>query len=509
MKHLLTEATNSTKKITGLNPSRSADLRELCKTAKGFKTYIRALSEGLSEKSAREFGLLAENTRMAILENSMFGTNPYETLAVPILRRFYPRLIAKDLVNTTPMDKPEVIRGFLRAYFGSSVDAAAGNYPYQFPYIAPGTRISASSDGSGTALTDISRGPSAGINAEAVTGHEEWTVDLLTLLGTTSAKSHIERDFTILGVGEDTTNILEDLTTPVMADVDGNFSFSVTYGSGATDTITGNVDYLNGILNWRSVEDNTHTLRFRCHASLEENQINAKTQFTVDKIPLRAILRQISGEWTIPFEQDMKALYSLDAQGELVGFIGEQIALEIDREIIDDLLQSNYTFNSAATHQATFDKNPDVSYTWGRKMWYENILPTMNDLSAQVYNSSLMGRANTVACNPMDAAIFESLNDFRYDGSSADGGDVGYQSASIQGGSWKILVSNVVPQGKMIITYKSDEDQRAVYFYAPYVPAILTPFPLGPKPSLTVMTRYARKCVRPEAITVLNITDTA
>jgi len=142
-------------------------------------------------------------------------------------------------------------------------------------------------------------------------------------------------------------------------------------------------------------------------------------------------------------------------------------------------------------------------------MWYENILPVLNELSAQVYNSCLMGAANTLACNPLDSAVFESLNTFEYNGNSVDGGDLGYRSATVAGGKWKILVSSIVPQGKVITKYRSTDITRSAFVYAPYVPAILSPYPLGPVPSLTIMSRYASKVIRNQALAVLNIIDTA
>ena len=141
-------------------------------------------------------------------------------------------------------------------------------------------------------------------------------------------------------------------------------------------------------------------------------------------------------------------------------------------------------------------------------MWYENIIPTLNNLSAQVYNSCLMGAANTLACNPLDAAVFESLDTFQYNGNSTEGGEMGYASATVSGGKWKILVSSIVPSGKVVVKYRSPDPMRACCIYAPYVPALLMPYPLGAIPSLTIMSRYATKMLRPEALAVLNITDT-
>jgi hypothetical protein len=505
--NVLQEAYARTTRATGVNPLYPTHFRKMMKDRRSWNVFVDSLTEGLEADQSNDFRLLAENTRVGLLENSMFGLNPYETLTLPVLRRFYPKLIARDLVNVMPIDKPEVIKGFMRAYFGRYNDVdAQGNqlYPYQFPYVAPGDRKTVVG-ASGQDLVDISRGPSIGINA---TGDAtNFTVDILgDVLGLQRSESHLEKDFKVLAVSQDGTSYTQ-LPEPIVADVDGNFSFDVNFDGTATDTVLGRVNFLDGVLDWQSVGGDVKGLSYSAVASLEENQINPMVKYTIDKIRFQTVLRQISAEWTIPLEQDAKALYDVNIQSELVNIIGEQIAAEIDREIIDALIAGNAAFNDISTHTATFNKNPEPGYTWGRKQWYENIIPTLTELSAQVYNDSLMDSANTIACNPLDAAIFESLNDFAYDGNSVAGGETGYRSATVQGGKWKILVSSIVPAGKMILKYRSNEAQRATYVYSPYVPALLTPYPLGAIPTLTVMTRYASKLIRPEALAVLNVVD--
>ena len=227
----------------------------------------------------------------------------------------------------------------------------------------------------------------------------------------------------------------------------------------------------------------------------------------MEKIQLRVRDRQITGEWTVQMEQDARQLFDLDIQSELVNVVGEQIAIDIDSEIITALINANTTSNPAS-HSRTFDKNPDSTFLLGRKAWYENILDDLNTLSAQVYNSSYLGSANTLACNPLDAAIFQSLNSYEYVGGSVDGGSLNYR-ATVGNGAWNVLVSSVVPSGKIIVKYRSNDRSRSVYCYAPYVPALLHPYPLGAIPSMTILSRYATAMVRPEGIAVLTITDSA
>jgi hypothetical protein len=118
-----------------------------------------------------------------------------------------------------------------------------------------------------------------------------------------------------------------------------------------------------------------------------------------------------------------------------------------------------------------------------------------------------MGAANTIACSPQDGVIFSSLPGYDYLGDIAVGGELGYRSATVSRGKWKVLESAVVTPGKMLVKYRSDDLARAAFIFAPYVPALLMPYPLGNNPSLTVMSRYGTESIRPRAISVLNIND--
>jgi hypothetical protein len=481
MKNLLIESYRTTKKMTGIDPSKPGNLKQILVDDHAFAVYAKSLMEGLKPEIQKGFLQLAQNTRKTLLENSMYQLNPYETLALPLLRVFYPKTIAKELVTVIPMDKPEIIRGFVRATFKKEFDANQ--------YAAP-------------SLTDISSGPKVGVPV-ASSAPCPGSTNILATLGLASDAAHIEKTFKIVGVF-DGTGVAEVEITPT---VDGEFSASVTTVGGYSDIITGRINYFTGVFDIASVQNRVTSVRYQATVSLEENTINPTVKFSIDKLRLYAKDRQISTEWTIQMEQDIKALFNVDVQAELVSVIGQQIVLDIDREIVNSLIYACERL-AGPTHQDTFYTLPPVTFTWGPKMWYENVLPKLNKLSAVVYTDTNMAAANTLACNPLDATIFESLQEFRYTGKSDVDGDVGYESATVANGKWKVLVSSVVPKGKILTMYRPTEEIRAVYIFAPYVPAVLSPYPLGPIPSLTVLSRYGTQLIRPQGISVLNISDT-
>ena len=492
-REILTESYKTTKRVSGFDPRNPRGFREILADPQTWRVYVQGLSEGLSAGEGHDFKMLADTTRQSLMENSMFQLNPYETLTVPILRNFYPRLIAKELVNVMPIDKPDVIKGFIKATFKRAIDSVYGN---QFPSVS----------------TDISRGPTVGISGVITkTVAQAKDLDLLAEIsvggsGLTSAEAHIEKNVKITQVYDSTGWLTVDITPTV----DGTFSEAIEMTDSSVDVLSGHIDYLTGHIYISTTGCGAAhfiaQVRIEATASLEENMINPYVKFEIDKIRMTVIDRRISAEWSINIEQDVKALFDLQLQAELVNIIGEQIAVDIDREIINALLSANTAMNPA-THKETFNLYPPTAFAWGRKYWAENVLVKLTKLSAQVYNSCLMGAANTIACNPIDATVFEMLNSFEYAGGAVDGGDVGYKSATVAGGKWKILVSSIVPQGRAIVKYRSADIARAAFVYAPYVPALLTPYPIGENPSLTIMSRYATKVIRNNALGELAFTD--
>ncbi len=485
MKELLQEVYATTKKLSGIDPSKPGNLKAVLVDDAAFDAYVTGLAESIENKKDRTaFCQLAENTRINLLENSMFQINPYETLTLPILRVFYPKLVAKEAVTVSPMDKPETIKAFIKAQFRTS-----NQTPGTDSYNAPVTGA------------DVSQGAAVGTPIAASMAVPSSGYDVLAVISLDSSQAHLERDFQITGVSVDGTAWTDVSIVPA---VEGHFSSSVSIG-GAADVVSGKVDYLNGLVDISSTTGTVLFARYQVTTSLEENRINPSVTLNVDKIRLYARDRQISANWTINMEQDMRALFDVSMQAEIVNILGQQIALDIDREIIQSLITANDRLNDA-THKKTFGRLPPAAYTWGTKYWHENIIVPLNELSGQIYTDTNIEAGNTILANPLDVAILEDLQTFNYTGTSSVDGDLGYRSATVAGGKWKVLTSAVVPQGKMLMVYKPVEELKAVYFYSPYVPAVLHPYPLGYTPSLTILSRYATALVRSAGIATLEIT---
>lgn len=484
---MLLEAYTATRKDTGgIDPSKpGAQFKEILLNEKHFQNYVKRLSNGLKDQDMKGFKQLCENTRVALCENSMFSSVPaYETLALPLLRVFYPRTIARELVTVIPMDKPEMIRAFLTVTFKRYGDATS--------YTGP-------------SATDISRGPDVTVPITSMVAVGE--TNILTLAGLTSDLAHIEKNFVITSVTfHPATGTIENREVNISPTVNGNLNGTITHSGGETDTLSGIINFHTGILQLSSVSGKITHVGFTAYVSMEENTINPRANLSLNNLRIVSKDRTISSEWSLQAEQDLRALFQADIQAEIVSTIGQQIVLDVDREIVQSLLTANSKLNNA-NHTKTFDRTPPSNFTFGQKQWFENITVKLNEVSAAIYNDTNMAAGNVVACNPLDAAIFESLNTYRYTGTSDTDGTSGYESATVANGKWKILISNVVPQGKILTVYKPTEEMKAVYIFSPYVPAVLTPYPLGNKPSLSVLSRYGTQLIRPAGIGVVNVVE--
>ena len=483
MKELLTECYKAVKKASGIDPSKPGNVRLIAQDDNAWNKYVGTLAESIENVADRStFKVLAENTRTNLLEAavSQFAANPYESLTLPLLRVFYPKLVAKEIVTVSPMDKPETVKSFIKASF------APANSNTYYPAPAMGT--------------DISGGPSIGTPVIATLAVPSANFDVLHVISLTSEMAHLERDFVVTAVSADGTAWTNLTITPA---VEGHFSGSVSIGS-SDDVISGFVNYKDGTVSISSATALVNFVKYQVTCSLEQNRINPRIDISVEKIRLYAKDRQIQANWTINAEQDMRSLFDISMQAEIVNYLSQQIALDIDREIVNNLITANLRLNPA-NHQDTFTRTPPLSYPWGIKYWHENITVPLNTLSAAIYKDTNMNSGNVLLCNPMDAAILEDMQTFNYTGSASVNGDMGYRSASVQGGKWKVLTSAVVPEGTILVAFKGPDELQACYFYSPYVPLVLHPFPMTYTPSLTILSRYATAMVRNLGFATLSI----
>ena len=154
-------------------------------------------------------------------------------------------------------------------------------------------------------------------------------------------------------------------------------------------------------------------------------------EIQVDSISVTAQTKKLKAKWSPELGQDLNAYHNLDAEVELTSILSEQIALEIDREILHDLIAGG----TAATYYWSRSPGLFVNKTTGAELgaasaapdftgtvseWYETLIETINDVSAQIHRKTLRGGANFIVCSPEVANILEFTSGFRANVSHAD-----------------------------------------------------------------------------------------
>lgn len=488
-KTVLTEAYAATAQITKIHPNRPGNtFKALVGDPRSFKVYTEALSEGLNAEDKKIFNVLAENTRVSILENSTYGMTPYDTLSVPVLRVFWPKTISKELVTVVPMDKPEVIRPFLRVAFAKYGDKTT--------YTAPSmTDVSSVKGGTGVPATTLVTSGTA--------------INLLTQMGLDAKTAHIERTARIVGIAQGTNAV----TTDVISTINGTNGAFITEAVLGTTTVrvTGTINFLDGTVNLMALNATTGaaitnvTFKVAYTISLEENTINPQATMNIQNIRIVAKDREISANWSIQMQQDVKALYDVNVQSELTTMLGDQIALDIDRENINTLAYTAKTL-SGAQHTAVWSKTPTPNFAFGPAQWYQSsLMPVITQVANQIYADTNIGTGNVLAVHPCDAAVLQCFQDYHFTGTGSEDGEIAQRTYSVAGGAYKVLVSTVVPQGQMLVALKDAQETKMCYVFAPYVPAVISPFPMGNKPTMTLLSRYGSSLIRPEGFGLVQI----
>ena len=245
---------------------------------------------------------------------------------------------------------------------------------------------------------------------------------------------------------------------------------------------------------------------------LENNTQIPEIDIKVDSVAVTAITKKLKAKWTPELGQDLNAYHNLDAEVELTQILSEQIALEIDREILEDLVQGATTLRYWSRAPGRFlnretgvevgadTVTPD--FTGNVSEWYETLIETINEVSANIHRKTLRGAANFVVCSPEVANILEFTAGFRANVTvDSDRGDAGSVKVGSLSKKFDIYVDPYFPRGLVLVGRRGGSFLESGYVYAPYVPLQTTPTIFGVEdfvPRKGVMTRYAKKMVRPD-----------
>ena len=242
----------------------------------------------------------------------------------------------------------------------------------------------------------------------------------------------------------------------------------------------------------------TFTSAWAEYASLELETEMGEVSFRLDEVVVSVEERKLRATWSPELAQDVSAFHNIDAEAELTAMLSEQVAAEIDREILRDI-------RKAAAWQLRWDYNgwrkaATSANPYTQKEWNQTLITRLNQVSAQIHKSTLRGGANFIVVSSEISAIFDDLEYFHVSDANPeqDQYNMGIERIGSLSGRYQVYRDPYAPAYSVIIGHKGKSLLDTGYIYAPYVPLQLTPTMYNPfnfAPVKGIMTRYAKKVV--------------
>jgi hypothetical protein len=280
--------------------------------------------------------------------------------------------------------------------------------------------------------------------------------------------------------------------------VTGEITGSVVYHKQPTDTSRGDFEFTGG------VDDRTPAIP-EINVSLASEAIVAKT-------------RKLKAQWSPEFAQDLNAYHSIDAEAELTSLLSEYISMEIDLELLDMLIQdavttekwsaeNNKVWNGTAWTTAT----SDFYNTQGQ--WFQTLGTKIQKVSNKIHQKTLRGGANFLVVSPTVATILESIPGYAAD-TNGDKMDfaMGVQKVGQLNSRFRVYKNPYMTENVILMGYRGSQFLETGAVYAPYIPLMMTPLVYDPAnftPTKGIMTRYAKKMIRPEFYGKIYVSDVA
>ena len=227
--------------------------------------------------------------------------------------------------------------------------------------------------------------------------------------------------------------------------------------------------------------------------------------------PVVAKTRKLKAQWTPEFAQDLNAYHSIDAEAELTSILSEYISMEIDLEILDMLMMNTITteywsaqvgeVRTAANKFASQGFN-NTSTFYNQMTWFQTLGVKLQKVSNVIHQKTLRGGANWLVCSPTVSTILESIPGYAAD---TDGNSMKYamgvQKVGALNNRFTVYKNPYMQENTILMGFRGGQFLETGAVFAPYIPLIMTPLVYDPTnftPRKGVMTRYAKKVVRPE-----------
>ena len=499
------------------------------------KWEATGLLEGLDrEDKVHNMAQLLENQAKQLIDETSRvggpGTEEWSGVALPLVRRIFGELAAQDFVSVQPMNLPSGLIFYLDFKYGtlqtaahavggdihgdtsaSNADASgglygAGKFGYSVNDSATGT-LTVGGTASSTVYTtgsvvwddvefepDLSASVSAGnlrkvtVGTGAFTNPDHSGVRAFEVSGSTVSAYYPAH--TKYSAAASTYSFIADFAEGV-----GSAGIGVKYHKQPTDTTRGDF------------EDTSTSGDSTTAAGIPEVDIQMRNVSIVAKT------RKLKAVWTPELAQDLNAYHSVDAEAELTAMLSEYISMEIDLEILDMLLvnesakqerwsaRPGYEYDSASKLFAEASGNSNA-YTKGT--WFQTLGNKIQAVSNAIHQKTLRGGANFIVVSPETATIIESIPGYAAD---TDGNAtntsyaMGVQKVGQLNNRYTVYKNPYMIENQILVGFRGSNFLETGAVYAPYVPLIMTPLVYDPTnftPRKGVMTRYAKKMVRPE-----------
>ena len=500
------------------------------------------LLEGIqSSTEANNMAMLLENqAKQLVNEANSTGTGTSITaggseawagVALPLVRRVFGEIVAKDLVSVQPMNLPAGLIFYLDFQYGTgtsgrtagqslySADAnditkntttgglyGAGQYAYSSQQTqSAGLAVVATASATFTGIlnndTEFSQSlVNSSDSFGEVTGVTTNIVQIATA-GIAEFDKEAVKSFGLTLTG-DTDAVVYPQFTRV---VGSNIEFVVVKNTAAEAIGTGTITYTKGPdnLDDRGDFEDPTSGNTTANSALAIPEINVQLQSDT----VAAKTRKLKAQWTPEFAQDLNAYHSIDAEAELTSILSEYISMEIDLEILDMLIQNADTTDVWSAKVATETTDAGVASTasgvyYTKMSWFQTLGIKLQKVSNLIHQKTLRGGANFMVVSPKVSTILESIPGFAAD--SAGDGDkyaMGVQKIGAINSRYTVYKNPYLTENVILMGYKGSQFLETGAVFAPYIPLIMTPLVYDPAsftPRKGIMTRYAKKMVRPD-----------
>ena len=248
----------------------------------------------------------------------------------------------------------------------------------------------------------------------------------------------------------------------------------------------------------RALPTTNFNIAWAAYDSLELETEMGEVSFQLTSVTVSVEERKLRATWSPELAQDVSAFHNIDAEAELTAILSEQIAAEIDREILRDI-------RKAAPWQARWDYNGwqrlgTTSTVYTQKDWNQTLITKINQISAQIQKSTLRGGANFIVVSAEISAVLNDLEYFHVTDASAESDqyNMGIEKIGSLQGRYQVIVDPYAPHWSLIMGHHGTSLLDTGYIYAPYIPLALTPTMYNPfnfAPVKGICTRYAKKLV--------------